>query len=271
MRNKTMPLCLLSLWLAPPAWCAADSLPLAAHPLSLTLREADRGALQLVIKDLAARDCSRLQVQESRAPGRLDLKVLAEPPKHSCLMKEPLPASAAFTLPPEPGTWRLSITSALGTDQFTLSYSSAAASFKPEGAARVAEAEQTGEFLRIPPHSLWVELTYGGLPARARLQAKGQSFLEELRGLGAREIVPAPGRYLIDQRVWLALAPGRRPDPNEPVERRYFVFEGDFAAVRKLFERFRRYDRPHDSTADYMSIFIGGWNGERLNSTPRGQ
>ncbi|MCX5797573.1 MAG: hypothetical protein NTY77_18950 [Elusimicrobia bacterium] len=268
MRNKTMPLCLLSLWLAPPAWCAADSLPLAAHTLSLSLQEAAHGALLLVFKDLESRDCSHLQVQGSTAPGRLDLRVLAEPPKFACMMKEPLPASGAFKLPPEPGSWRLSVTSALGTDQFALSYSSAAASFKPEGAARIAKADETGEFLRIPSHSLWVELTYGGRTGRQKLQAKGQAFLEELRRLGAREIAPPAGRYLINQRVWLALAPGRRPNPSEPVERRYFVYEGDFAAVQKLFERFRKHDRSHSSGEDYLSLFIGGWDGERLNSTP---
>jgi len=259
--------------LIPTDWCAADGAgsprPLTAHTLSLSLQEADRGILQLVLKDPSARDCSRLQVEKASAPGQLDMKVMSEPPRDNCPMMEPPPASATVPLPPEPGAWRLSLTTALGTDKFALSYSSAAVTFKPEGATRVSQAERTGEFLLVPPHSLWIELSSLGPGARERLQARGRVFFEGLRRLGAREFVPTPGRYLSKQRMWLALDPdGGRKNPTDPTERRYFLYEGDFAAVQKLVERFSRQDHPRGSTDDTMSLFIGGWNGERLNSKP---
>jgi hypothetical protein len=230
-----------------------------------------RVLLTLRTRDLTG--CGELAVSVARAPTEMTIAIAGINRKGGvrlfCAAKEPPAPSARIDLTNDVGHHTLILKSAGRTDTFALDIAQAEVTIRPVHRPGFTQLDTEGKMLRLPVHSMWVDLDYSDEAARRRFRPEAEGLIRALEAMGARRTKPTPGKYAAQYEAWAALDPHAPPSPSFPppvVEHWYFQYDGTFEALEAIGERWKRYDHDHSRRGAYMSTHIASWHGRYFNS-----
>jgi hypothetical protein len=253
---------------------AAAPKPGLPEVLSFRLEDGRHGTpgltLSFALPAVLKYECRRIVFRADRRNRDILITLLdVEPTERydNCrLAKEPAPIRERIMLPPEPGDYRLVFASGKRRDVYALALRQDSVTLDATGNPAFTRCEQTGKLKRVGPRWLWTDFSYLTVESFREMKARRNEMLDALEAIGAKPFAPSPGRYLLDGFVrQIPAAPSADANAKEEY---FFLWDGDWEALRKLADRYKSYatvDSEHPvmilwlSSRDKVVSTVGGF------------
>jgi len=242
---------LLVLTLAATAAAPGPLRPAPGIPEVLTFRLEDGRhqtpglSLSFGLPGLIEYECRRLAFRQARHDREIEIAILGvaeldEKERAWCRMaKEPAPAQERVLLPAELGSTRITFVNGSRRDSYTLAVTSDSLTLEPVSPPGFTKCEEHGNFKRVDPRWLWVDLSFLTDDSFQKMRPKRDELFHELEALGARPFAPLPGRYVMDGFVRQIPAPPRAGQSVE--EERFFLWDGHWTELEALARRYQKW------------------------------
>jgi hypothetical protein len=202
-------------------------------------------SLSFGLPGLIEYECRRLAFRQARHDREIEIAILGvveldEKARAWCRMaKEPAPAQERVLLPAELGSTRVTFVDGSRRDSYVLAVTSDSVTLEPVSPPAFTRCEEKGNFKRVEPRWLWVDLSFLSDDSLQKMRPKRDELLHSLETLGAKPLVPPPGRYVMDGFVRQIPAPLRADQSVE--EERFFLWAGDWKELEALARRYQRW------------------------------
>lgn len=244
----------------------AETIAPVSDPVRMAVEETfvDGAAkVQLTLTASPSVPCGELVAAVDRVASeiRITIEGVRPPAGGKCLFMEPPPPSATIDLTADVGRRRLVLRDRTRVAAFALEIGERQITIEPAGPSSLTQLETAGAMLRVPPHAIWVQITYASDAARTRSRRRAADLVAALEAAGARRFTPTPGKYASRANAWQALDPHAPPSASWPppaVDYHYFTYDGGFGALAAVGARFKK--------VAGMSVHISGWHGRVFNT-----